>query len=166
MPSSPDLPLSWASYQRNDLLLGPSSLACIQNLRGRVQRPVAEVLEMLCTRFSIWLESRATCEQDRVLSAVERDGSRFFNLARSTLAYEDALQGVVRHTKSDVDGEIGEHARTLRDFARFLESKILAGNLSLQLEQAILRDGEPLFKLAVCCLDFDQAIRGAGSWFE
>ncbi|KIJ14452.1 hypothetical protein PAXINDRAFT_169817 [Paxillus involutus ATCC 200175] len=138
-----------------------------QNLAVGVRRSVAEVLETpksLCTRFAIWLENRTALEHERVLGAVERDGSRFLNLARSTLAYEDALKGFVRHSASDVTyGELGAHARTLRDFAELLDSKILAGSLSLELEQAIFRDGDLFFKLAACCLDFEQALGGSGS---
>jgi len=66
---------------------------------------------------------------------------------------------------SDIDeensGRIARRTKALRDFAVFLRSKTqdgIAGPLSFAIE----RDGERLFHLASCCLNFVSAVNGEG----
>ncbi|KAG9315392.1 hypothetical protein JVU11DRAFT_4540 [Chiua virens] len=117
----------------------------------------------LCTRFATWLESQKHVHDDALLRAVERDGAHFLRLAKAALSFDNALRGHVPTLDDAVlDNPLREHARTLRVFAEVLRSKVAEGILSEELKAAVLRDGEALFRLAVCCLDFDQAIRGSG----
>lgn len=95
------------------------------------------------------------------MQAVERDGGQLLSLARATITFDNALRGNVLPPVNGVEGALGEHARTLRVFAQLLESKISEGTLSEELEKAVLRDGEALLRLALCCLDFDQAVQGS-----
>ena len=97
-----------------------------------------------------------------LLRAVERDGSHFLSLAKATVMFDNALRGHVPPTSNNVASPLDEHARTLRAFAERLKAKISEGNLSKELETAVLRDGEALLRLALCCLEFDQALRGSG----
>ena len=76
--------------------------------------------------------------------------------------FDNALRGNVPPSVNGVANPLSEHAQTLRVFAELLKSKILEGSLSEELETAVLRDGEALLRLALCCLDFDQAIRDSG----
>jgi len=96
---------------------------------------------------------------DVLLRALERDGSHFFSLAKATVMFNDALRGRVPPTENDdVTSPVGEYARTLCVFAELLKSKLSEGSLSKELETAVLRDGEALLRLAMSCLEFDQAI--------
>jgi len=99
---------------------------------------------------------------DVLLRAVERDGSHFLSLAKAAVMFDNALRGDVVPTVNGVASPLGEHARTLRVFAELLKSKISEGNLSKELETAVLRDGEALLRLALRCLEFGQAISGSG----
>lgn len=100
---------------------------------------------------------------DGLLRALERDGSHFFSLAKATVMFNDALRGRVPPTENEgVTSLLGEHAQTLRVFAELLKSKRSEGSLSKELETAVLRDGDALLRLAMSCLEFDQAIAGSG----
>ena len=98
---------------------------------------------------------------DTLLHAVERDGRHFLSLAKATVTFDYALRGLAPPAENGVTSPLGEHARTLRVFAELLKTKLSEGTLSKELETAVLRDGQPLLKLAVCCLEFDKAIRGS-----
>ncbi|KAG6369683.1 hypothetical protein JVT61DRAFT_14108 [Boletus reticuloceps] len=131
------------------------------------RRPALHVLDKpisVCMRFATWLESEKCVHEDALARAVERDGRPFLSLAKATVMFDDALRGRVPLTRTvngGATGPFGDHARTLRVFAELLKNKISEGNLSAELEAAVLRDGEPLLRLAVCCLELDQAMRGS-----
>jgi len=76
--------------------------------------------------------------------------------------FDDALRGHVPPTVMNgvVFCLLGEYAQMLRAFSQLLQFKISQDHLSEELETAVLRDGEALLRLALSCLDFDQAIRG------
>lgn len=119
----------------------------------------------LCSRFADWLDGLGESETDmRILDAVERDGGTFFHLIRCMLDYERALQGLEDHSNMDTktSRHIGHRAKALRDFAAFLGAKARDG-ISFPLSLAIDRDGKQLFRLAKCCLSFNNAINGEGS---
>ncbi|KAF8552050.1 hypothetical protein OG21DRAFT_1486512 [Imleria badia] len=116
----------------------------------------------VCMRFATWLESQNYVDGDALLRAIERDGSHFLSLAKATVTFDNALRGHVPPSVNGIANPLGEHARTLHVFAELLKSKISEGSLSKDLETAVLRDGEALLRLALCCLEFDQAMRGSG----
>ncbi|KAN0092701.1 hypothetical protein V8E55_003485 [Tylopilus felleus] len=129
------------------------------------RRPVVHVLDnpiSVCLRFATWLESQTCVHGDTLLCAIERDGRSFLALAKATVAFDHALRGRLPPTANGVASAFGEHARTLRVFADLLTSKMSEGSLSRELETAVLRDGEALLRLALCCLELDQAIKGSG----
>ena len=124
----------------------------------------------LCFKFADWLDHLGGCVQDdRILEAVERDGERFFHLIQRILDYEHALGGLegsdMDEENSDIDeeipGRIAHRTKALRDFAEFLRSKT-QGGIAEPLLFAIERDGERLFHLASCCLNFVSAVNGEG----
>ncbi|KAG1852769.1 hypothetical protein DFJ58DRAFT_728424 [Suillus subalutaceus] len=119
----------------------------------------------LCSRFADWLDGLGESETDkRILEAVERDGGKFFHLIRCMLDYERALQGLEDHSDMDTktSGRIGHRTNALRNFAAFLGAKA-RDSISTPLSLAIDRDGKQLFRLAKCCLSFNNAINGEGS---
>ncbi|KAG1820897.1 uncharacterized protein BJ212DRAFT_1297388 [Suillus subaureus] len=119
----------------------------------------------LCSRFADWLDGLGKSETDeRILEAVERDGGKFFHLIRCILDYERALQGLEDHSNTDTEtsGRIGHCTKALRGFGAFLGAKARDG-ISTPLSLAIDRDGKQLFRLAKCCLSFNNAINGEGS---
>ncbi|KAG2359380.1 hypothetical protein BDR07DRAFT_1415283 [Suillus spraguei] len=119
----------------------------------------------LCSKFADCLEGLCESEMDkRILEAVERDGGKFFHLIRCVLDYERALQGFEHQSDLDTEtsGGIGHRTKALRDFANFLNAKTRDG-IPTSLSLAIHRDGKQLFRLAQCCLSFNNAINGEGS---
>ncbi|KAG1778949.1 hypothetical protein EV702DRAFT_1195481 [Suillus placidus] len=119
----------------------------------------------LCSKFADWLDGLGESETDmRILEAVERDGGKFFHLIRCMLDYERALQGLGDHSDMDTEtsGHIGHRTKALRDFANCLGAKARDGT-STPLSLAIDRDGKQLFRLAKCCLTFNNAINGENS---
>ncbi|KAG8212962.1 hypothetical protein J3R82DRAFT_11328 [Butyriboletus roseoflavus] len=157
-PSRLDVPLSTNGAFTNGSM-PPASGALIR------RRPAVGVLDIpisVCTRFATWLENQRCVHDETLLRAVERDGRRLLCLAKATVTFENALRGNVPSVNGAVS-PLMEHARTLRVFAEILDVKIAEGSLSEELETAVLRDGEALLRLAICCLEFDQTIRGSGS---
>lgn len=128
--------------------------------------PDTEIVS-LCSKFADWLDSLRENETDnRILEAVERDGGNFFRLIQCVLDYERALRGFEDHSDMDAEtsGRIGHHTRALRNFADFLGATAREGmSISTPLSLAIDRDGKQLFRLAKCCLSFNNAINGEGS---
>lgn len=123
------------------------------------QKPIS-----VCTRFATWLENQKCVHDETLLRAVERDGNHLLCLAKATVTFDNALRGqVVPPTVNGVASPLIEHARTLRIFAELLKLKISEGSLNEELETAVLRDGEALLRLAISCLEFDQAIHGSDS---
>ncbi|KAG2073039.1 hypothetical protein BDR04DRAFT_1095502 [Suillus decipiens] len=119
----------------------------------------------LCSKFADCLEGLCESETDkRILEAVERDGGKFFHLIQCVLDYERVLQGLEHQSGIDAEtsGRIGHRTKALRDFADFLNAKTKDG-ISTPLSLAIHRDGKQLFRLAKCCLSFNNAINGEGS---
>lgn len=141
VPTPPPIPSSFSSEY------GPT-----HSIRSRAS---------LCSSFAEWLENQKQHDPDRILVAVERDGTCFLTLARCALAYENALLGRSAYVVEPTQNPLGRHAKTLRDFADLVQSKASSNSLSGELELAIERDGSALFHLAQCCLDFDRAIQGS-----
>jgi hypothetical protein len=80
------------------------------------------------------------------------------------LDYEHALQGLEDHSNMDMKtlGRIGHRTKALRDFAAQLLGTRARDVISTPLSLAIDRDGKQLFRLAKCCLSFNNAINGEG----